>query len=264
MSTPTPTTLKVTLPLLAKTIDHSLLHPTMADADILAGLQIAASYNVATACVKPYLIPSAKAALAGTDVLVCPVIGFPHGNSTTSTKVFEAREAAKAGGKEIDMVINIGKALGGEWEYVSQEIRAVNEAVVKEGAILKVIFENDYLGEKEIIKLCEICTEVGVAFAKTSTGYGFVKQGNGMYNYKGATAEHLKLMRKHCGDGVQIKAAGGVRTLDDLLYVMSLGVTRIGATATVAILEEAKRRGIGEEPVEVKVKAGLGAESGGY
>src|SRR4029078_5122744 len=143
------------------------------------------------------------------------------------------------------MVINVGKTLGGDWPYVSSEIRSINDVVVANGAILKVIFENDYLQDAHIIKLCEICSSIGVAFVKTSTGYGFVKQENGMYSYKGATVAHLKLMRQHCPPTVQIKAAGGVRSLDDLLLVRSLGVSRIGATATQAILEEAKKRGIG-------------------
>ncbi|KAL5363733.1 hypothetical protein BJX96DRAFT_178329 [Aspergillus floccosus] len=224
----------------------------MTDADIIAGLKIARENNVATACVKPYLIPLALEELAGSDVLVCPVIGFPHGNSTTEIKVAEAMAAAKAGGKEIDMVVNIGKVLGGDWDYVTDEIRQINDAVTAYGAILKVIFENDYLQAEHIVRLCQICTQIGVGFVKTSTGYGFVKQKDGSYNYRGATVKDLKLMREASGEKVQIKAAGGVRTLDDLLHVMSLGVTRIGATATVAILEEAKRRGIGNEPVEVQ------------
>jgi deoxyribose-phosphate aldolase len=235
---------KVTLRELAKMIDHSLLHPTMTDEEIRKGCELARRYDVATACVKPYAIPLAKEVLAGSDVGVCPVIGFPHGNSATPIKVREAEAAARDGGTEIDMVINIGKALGQDWAYVSAEVKAINDAVIANGAVLKVIFENDYLQESHIIKLCEICSRIGVAFVKTSSGYGFVKQDNGMYSYKGATVEHLKLMRKHCAPSVQIKAAGGVRTLDDLLMVHSLGVTRIGATTTQAMLEEAKKRGI--------------------
>jgi deoxyribose-phosphate aldolase len=128
---------------------------------------------------------------------------------------------------------------------------------------LKVIFENDYLRPEHIIRLCEICTEIGVAFVKTSSGYGFVKQDDGSYNYLGATVSDLKLMRQHSGPEVQIKAAGGVRSLDDLLHVMSLGVTRIGATATVAILEDAKKRGIGMEPTTVEFKP-MVEKAGGY
>lgn len=255
-----PQTIRVTLSQIAKMIDHSLLHPTMTDAEIQEGLEIARRYETATACVKPYSIAHAKRVLEGSSVLVCPVIGFPAGNSTTEVKVFEAEKAAEAGGKEIDMVVNIGKVLGGDWDYVTEEIRAVTAAVTSRNAILKVIFENDFLQDEHIVQLCQICSDLDVAFVKTSTGYGFVKQANGLYTYKGATVPHLKLMRKHSKDSVQIKAAGGVRTLDDLLYVMSIGVTRIGATATIAILEEAKRRGIGETPVEVVVKPMVGAE----
>jgi deoxyribose-phosphate aldolase len=260
---PSNNTISVTLSQLAKMIDHSLLHPTMTDADVLAGLKIARENNVATACVKPYHIPLARKELAGTDVLVCPVIGFPHGNSTTEIKVQEATAAVEAGGREIDMVINIGKALGGDWEYVTQEIDQINRAVLDRGAILKVIFENDYLQPEHIIRLCEICTDLGVTFVKTSTGYGFVKQPDGSYNYLGATVSDLKLMRQHSGSKIQIKAAGGVRSLDDLLHVMSLGVTRIGATATVAILEEAKERGINNEPKTVSFKP-MQEKAGGY
>lgn len=236
-------------------IDHSLLHPTMTDDDIRKGCELARRYDVATACVKPYAIPLAREILAGSSVGVCAVIGFPHGNSTTAIKVAEAEAAAQAGGSEIDMVINIGKALGGDWSCISAEIKAINSAVVASNAILKVIFENDYLQDAHILKLCEICSEIGVAFVKTSTGYGFVKQENGLYSYKGATVAHLKLMRQHCPPSVQIKAAGGVRTLDDVLMVRSLGVTRVGATATQAILEEAKRRGLGRDLVSAEAKS---------
>jgi deoxyribose-phosphate aldolase len=254
----------VTLRQIAKMIDHSLLHPTMTDADILQGIAIAKKYGVATACIKPYAISMAKQELQGTDVLICPVIGFPHGNSSTAVKVFEADVATAVGGNEIDMVINIGKALGGDWNYVADEIRQVNNVVVKRGAILKVIFENDYLNQEHIVRLCKICSDIGVAFVKTSTGYGFVKQANGMYNYKGATIPHLKIMVEESGKNVQVKAAGGVRTLDDLLHVMSLGVTRIGATATVAIMEEAVKRGITDQPTAVTFKPMVDSSVGGY
>ena len=244
----------VTLTDLSKMIDHSLLHPTMTDEEIRKGCELARRYNVATACVKPYAIAMARDILSGSTVGVCPVIGFPHGNSTTRIKVMEAEEAARAGGTEIDMVINIGKALGGDWAYVRDEIKAINDVVVANGAILKVIFETDYLQDAHIIRLCEICSAVGVAFVKTSTGYGFVRQPNGVYAYKGATLPHLQLMRQHCPATVQIKAAGGVRTLDDLLAVRSIGVNRVGATATQAILEDARKRGIGDSPTEAETR----------
>jgi deoxyribose-phosphate aldolase len=184
----------------------------------------------------------AREALRGSDVAVCSVIGFPHGNSLTALKVAETRQAVQDGAAEIDMVINIGKALGGDWGFVYDDIAAVNSASVEQGALLKVIFETDYLHDAHIIRLCAICSEIRVAFVKTSTGYGFVKQPDGGYNYQGATEHNLRLMRQHCAPDVQIKAAGGVRTLDDLLMVRALGVTRVGATATAAILDDARNR----------------------
>jgi deoxyribose-phosphate aldolase len=256
------TSITVTLHDLSKMIDHSLLHPTMTDTEVQAGCELSVKYDAATACVKPYHVSLAKKIFAGSDVKVCAVIGFPHGNSTTALKVLEAEAAVDEGAPEIDMVVNAGKVLGGDWNYVEGEIAAINTAVVRKGAILKVIFENDYLKDEHIIRLCEICSAIGVAFVKTSTGYGFVKQPNGMYSYKGATVPHLNLMRKHCPPSVQIKAAGGVRTLDDLLLVRSLGVTRIGATATQAILDEAAKRGIGKTPVEVELKGSSLAAAG--
>ena len=257
-------TIKVTLKELAKMIDHSLLHPTMTDEDIRKGCELARRYDVATACVKPYAIALARKVLEGSNVGICPVIAFPHGNSTTAIKVKEAEAAAKEGGSEIDMVINIGKALGGDWDYVENEIKAIHEVVIANGAILKVIFENDYLPDEKIITLCQICSKIGVAFVKTSTGYGFVKQPNGMYSYQGATLRHLRLMRANAAPSVKIKAAGGVRTLDDLLLVRSIGVARIGATATEAILDEAAKRGIGESPVEAEIRHSSLGDVGGY
>lgn len=233
----------VRLKTLAKMIDHSLLHPTMTDADILKGCDLSRRYDVATVCIKPYAVAMCKEELAGSDVGICSVIGFPHGNSTTALKVAETEQAIQDGATEIDMVINIGKALGGDWDFVAADIDAVNRACVAQGALLKVIFETDYLQDEHIVRLCRICSELRVAFVKTSTGYGFVKQPGGDYNYKGATDPVLVLMRQYAAPEVQIKAAGGVRTLDDLLRVRSLGVTRVGATATEAMLEDAKRRG---------------------
>jgi deoxyribose-phosphate aldolase len=246
---------------LAKMIDHSLLHPTMTDADLKHGCEIAAKYEVASVCIKPYAVKEAVDWLKGSTVLVCTVIGFPQGNSTIGIKVAETRQACLDGAAEIDMVVNIGKVLGEDWDYVDREINAVQQECAARGAVLKVIFENDYLPDDRFkIKLCEICSEVGVAFVKTSTGYGFVKGADGKYDYKGATDHDLVLMRKHSALGVQIKAAGGVRSLDDLLKVRALGVTRIGATATVAMLEDAKKR-FGEssgEPVVEDKNAGVG------
>lgn len=228
---------------LAKMIDHSLLHPTMTDSDLKAGCELAKLYDVASVCIKPYAIKQAVEWLKGSDVMVGTVIGFPQGNSATSIKVAETEQACKDGAVEIDMVCNIGRVLGEDWDYVKDEIAAIKDACDKYGAVLKVIFENDFLPEDaHKIKLCEICSELKVGFVKTSTGYGMVKQPDGTYGYKGATEHDLKLMRKHSVPEVEVKAAGGVRTLDDLLKVKAWGVTRIGATATAKIIDAAVER----------------------
>ncbi|MBK8501651.1 MAG: deoxyribose-phosphate aldolase [Saprospiraceae bacterium] len=234
---------------LAKMIDHSLLHPTMTDQDLKDGCELARKYNVASVCIKPYAITSAVKWLEGSDVLVGTVIGFPHGNSAIKIKKVETSQACQDGAVEIDMVINIGKALQKDWDYIREEIREVLATTNEFGAVLKVIFENDFIPDDAIkIRLCEICSELKVGFVKTSTGYGMVKGKDGQYNYQGATQHDLKLMRKHSAPGVQVKAAGGIRTLDDLLQVRSWGVTRVGATATATILNDAYDRFGGDKP----------------
>jgi deoxyribose-phosphate aldolase len=233
----------LTLREIAQLIDHSLLHPTLTDEDILKGCELADKYGVATVCVKPYAISLARQALKGSPVGICAVVGFPHGNGMTMVKLREAQEALLAGAIEIDMVINIGKAIGGAYDYVKEEIRAINRACQRNNAPLKVIFENDFLTDNEIVELCKVMNDVNVAYVKTSTGFGFVKQPDGSYNYKGATEHHVKLMRQHCAPHIRIKAAGGIRTLDELLKFRELGCSRIGVSATEAIMEEAKSRG---------------------
>ncbi len=234
--------MSLTLKDLAKMIDHSLLHPTMSDEILERECLVALKYDTASVCIKPCAVSLAKRILKGSDVKVGTVAGFPHGNSRPDIKAAEAKQACRDGAVEIDMVINIGKAIGGAWEYVKDEIALINARVQDGGAILKVIFENDYLEDETIRELCRICSDLNVAYVKTSTGYGFVKQENGMYSYSGATVPHLKLMRASCAGHVKVKAAGGVRTLEDLLLVRSLGVSRVGATATAAILDEAAGR----------------------
>jgi deoxyribose-phosphate aldolase len=228
---------------LAKMIDHSILHPTMTDEDLKRECEVAKKYDVASVCVKPYAVKQAVQLLTGTNVLVGCVIGFPAGNSAVPVKVFETENACNDGAVEIDMVINIGKALQGDWDYIEKEIGAVTQKCHENGAIVKVIFETDYVTQKEdILKLCEICTNVGADYVKTSTGFGFVKGDDGKYAYTGATIPNLELMKKSVGPGVKVKAAGGVRSLDGLLAVQKTGCSRCGATATVAILEDAKKR----------------------
>lgn len=228
---------------LAKMIDHSILHPTMTDEDLKRECEVAKKYDVASVCVKPYAVKQAVELLKGTDVYIGCVIGFPAGNSAIPAKVFEAETACNDGAVEIDMVINIGKALQGDWEYIEEEIGAVTQKCHENGAIVKVIFETDYVTRKEdIVKLCEICTKVGADYVKTSSGFGFVKGDDGKYSYTGATISNLKLMKASVGPNVKVKAAGGVRSLDGLIAVQEVGCSRCGATATVKILEDAKAR----------------------
>lgn len=226
---------------IAKMIDHSLLHPTMTDADLERECLIAKKYDVASVCIKPYAVKMAVELLNDSNVLVGSVIGFPHGNSAIAIKALETEQACKDGAVEIDMVVNIGKVLSEDWNYISEEINAVQEVVKKYDAVLKVIFENDFLPEDKFkIRLSEICSEVGVGFVKTSTGYGFVKGEDGKYGYTGATEYDVKLMREHSEPSVQVKAAGGIRTWEDAVKYRSLGVTRIGASATEKILTKGK------------------------
>jgi deoxyribose-phosphate aldolase len=257
--------MKYTTAQLAKMIDHSLLHPTMTDAELKAGCELAARYGVASVCIKPYAVKQAVEWLRGSEVKVGAVIGFPHGNSCTESKRYETELACRDGAVEIDMVINIGKALSGDWEFVERDIRAVCDEAHARGAKVKVIFENDYLtnggagltGDDFKRKLCEISERAGADWVKTSSGYGFVKQPDGSYNYKGATEHDLALMRASCSERVQVKAAGGVRDLDGLIRVRDLGGSRCGATATAAMLDEARRREAGGGNVnETKLGAG--------
>ncbi|MGQ9479236.1 MAG: deoxyribose-phosphate aldolase [Thermoproteota archaeon] len=235
---------KETLYFVSKMVDHSLLHPMLKDEDLIQGCLLAKKYNVAAVCIKPYAVKLAKELLAGTDVAVCTVVGFPHGSSKTEAKVLETRMACEDGATEIDFVINIGKILSGDWNYVSNEIKAVNDIAQEGGAIVKVIFENEYLTDDFKVRLCHICNQHHVAFVKTSTGYGFVKQPDGTYDYKGAVDSDIILMRRECIPDIKIKAAGKIRTLDDVLRLKALGADRIGTSSTEAILEEAKRRGL--------------------
>jgi deoxyribose-phosphate aldolase len=242
--------MKYTYKQLAKMIDHSLLHPTMTDQELEDGCKLAAKYGVASVCIKPYAVKRAVELLKGTGVLTGCVIGFPHGNSATEAKRYETELACKGGAVEIDMVINIGKAMSGDWEYVERDIKAVCDEAHSHGAKVKVIFENDYLsqggaslgGDDFKRKLCHISERAGADWVKTSTGYGFVKGSDGKYSYRGATVEDLKLMRAACSPKVQVKAAGGVRDLDALILVRDLGASRCGATATAAMLDEFRRR----------------------
>jgi deoxyribose-phosphate aldolase len=228
---------------LAQLIDHTILHPKLGEEDLRQTCDEARRYGVASVCVKPYMVASAREQLADSDVRVGCVVGFPAGIQTILVKVYETEDACRNGAQEIDMVINIARALEEDWDYLREEIGAVKKACTAHGASLKIIFETDYVDRPDHIrKLCEICTEVGAEYVKTSTGFGFSKGEDGKYSYVGATRENLELMVASTGAGTQVKASGAVRDLDKLLMVREVGCKRCGATATVSILEEAKKR----------------------
>ncbi len=260
--------MKYTYEEMAKMIDHSLLHPTMTDKDLDEGCRLAAEYNVASVCIKPYYVKQAAELLKGTTVAVGAVIGFPHGNSCTESKRYETELACKDGATEIDMVINIGKAMSADWAFVEADVKAVCDEAHKHGAIVKVIFENDYLTEGGAglssddfkIKLCQLCERAGADFVKTSSGYGFIKGADGKYSYQGATEHDLKLMRANVSEKVQVKAAGGVRDLDALIKVRDLGATRCGATATARMLDDYRKRAASGDTNTTAASLG----SGGY
>ena len=212
----------------AKTIDHSLLRPELDDDFVRQGIQLARRYGVASATVRPSDVALGVDLLEGSDVFVSTVVGFPHGSSRTETKVREAELALADGARELDMVLNIGRLRSGDSDEVREDIAAVVRTASSGGAIVKVILENAYLTDAEKSLGCRLAEQAGAAFVKTSTGFA----------PGGATLDDLKLMRSTVGPSVQVKAAGGVRTLDALLEVMSVGVTRIGATATAAIMDD--------------------------
>jgi deoxyribose-phosphate aldolase len=222
----------ITLEQLAKVIDHSLLRPELTSDEVVAGCEVAKRYHTATVCVKPCHVKLAKKALEGSDVVVSTVIGFPHGGNTTAAKVFETNEAIDNGAFELDMVLNIGELRSGNNDYVREDVRSVCQAAHARGAKVKVILENAYLSDEQKVTACKLCEEAGADWVKTSTGFGPT----------GATIEDLRLMRASVSPAVQVKAAGGVRTLDMLLAVVDVGCTRSGATATASILEEFKKR----------------------
>jgi deoxyribose-phosphate aldolase len=221
-----------TLADLARMFDHSLLQPNLTDADLEKGILLAREYGVASVCIKPYAVRLAAKLLAGSPVQASTTIGFPHGGHVTKIKVAESEIALADGATELDMVVNVGKVLSGEWNYVADDIAAVVRVAHAANAKVKVIFENAYLNTEHKKELCKICGEVRADWVKTSTGYAET----------GATVEDLKLMRQHSPAHVQVKAAGGVRTYEKLLEVRAIGVTRVGATATKTILDEAKAK----------------------
>jgi deoxyribose-phosphate aldolase len=217
---------------LAKMIDHSLLKPTMTQAELEAGCCLAIELDVASVCILPYYLPRAAEILHGTSVLPTSTIGFPHGGQSSRIKQLEAEQALNDGARELDMVVNISRALSGDWDAVRTDILAVLQPTHARGQKLKVIFENCYLTDAQKVRLCEICGELSVDWVKTSTGFGS----------SGATIEDLILMRKHSPARVQVKAAGGVQTLEMLLKVREAGATRSGCSKTREVLTELRQR----------------------
>ena len=223
---------------IAKMIDHSLLNPTLTDAELEAGCKLALAYDVASVCILPYYLGRCAELLKGSTVKASTTIGFPHGGHASAIKLAEAKQALDDGGEELDVVVNISKVRSGDWGYALADLQPIVLLAHAHERKVKVIFENCYLNDEQKIRLCEICGEIGADWVKTSTGYGT----------GGATDDDLRLMRKHSPPHVQVKAAGGVRTLDRLLEVRALGVTRAGATRTAEILDEGRRR-LGLPPI---------------
>lgn len=217
---------------ISRMIDHSLLKPTLTFHDFEAGCRLAVVFKAGSVCIQPHYLRRCAQILNGSGVKASTVIGFPHGGHTTAVKVAEAQQALADGGEELDMVCNISRVLSGDWDYVRQDIQSVVEVTHTAGQRIKVIFENCYLENDQKIRLCELCSELKVDWVKTSTGYGT----------GGATMDDLRLMRKHADPKVQVKAAGGVRDMDSLLQCREIGVTRVGASATQAILDECRLR----------------------
>jgi deoxyribose-phosphate aldolase len=223
---------------LSHMIDHALLVPTLTSAQLEEGIRLAKAYDIASVCIMPWYVRRCADLLAGTTVKPCTVIGFPHGGHAAAAKAREAEVALRDGAIELDMVVNISAVLSGMWDVVRADVGGVIEVAHAAGARVKVIFETCYLADEHKIRLCELCGELRADWVKTSTGFGT----------GGAVDADLRLMRRHCPPHVQVKASGGVRTLERLLEVRALGVTRAGASATQAILGEARTR-LGLPPV---------------
>ncbi len=236
----------ITYEQLAKVIDHSLLRPELTDQDIISGCELAARYHTATVCVKPCHVTLAKKVLEGSDVKVSAVVGFPHGSNHTSIKLAEAELAMDEGAVELDMVLNIGFLRSGNTQAVFDDIKTICNAAHARNVKVKVIFENAYLNDEQKITACKLSDAAGADWVKTSTGFA----------PSGATLDDLRLMRANVSERVQVKAAGGVRTLEALLAVVDTGATRCGATATATILDDFAKRLKEGQPGSAEVKQG--------
>jgi deoxyribose-phosphate aldolase len=224
---------------LVRLFDHAILHPTFTDADMLEQIAAVRRYPIASVCIKPYAVAMAVEALRGTSIAVGTVIAFPHGSSLTEVKAAETAAAFRDGAVEVDVVVNMGKVLSSDWDYVYKDLEPLVKITRAHGGKIKVIFETDFLTSDDLkIRLCQICSEIGVDYVKTSTGFGFVKHSDG-YRYQGATEHDVALMRRYVSSGVGVKPSGAMRTLDRVLRMVSLGATRIGTASTAAIYAEA-------------------------
>ncbi|MBT4694402.1 MAG: deoxyribose-phosphate aldolase [Planctomycetaceae bacterium] len=221
---------------LVSMIDHAVLHPTATDEDLVRECAIAAELEVASVCVKPYMVTRACELLSESNVAVGTVVGFPQGGNMTEIKAAEAHLACEQGAVELDMVINIGKALEQDWDYIATDIQGVLDIALQHKAVLKVIFETDFItSDAAKQKLCEICSQLGVGFVKTSTGFGYTKQISGDYNYQGATLKDITLMSQHTANHVAVKASGGIRSTSEAQAMVDAGATRLGTSASQAI-----------------------------
>jgi deoxyribose-phosphate aldolase len=242
--------MKMTYESLAKRVDHSLLGPSLTEAELEQGCRIATLYDVASVCIKPFAVAMAAKLLAGSDVRVGTTIGFPHGGHALHIKLLESRQAIGDGATELDMVVNIGKVLGGRWDEVRAEIAAVADIAHSTGGIIKVIFENCYLSDDHKLRLCQVCGEARSDYVKTSTGYGT----------GGATHADILLMREAAPDSVKVKAAGGIRDLDAAIGFVDLGCDRLGLSKTAEILDAWLQR-LGLPPRQREVPRGTGDRS---
>jgi deoxyribose-phosphate aldolase len=217
---------------LAGMMDHPLVQPELTNVQVVEGIELAKRYRVACVSVRPCDVDLAVRTLAGSPVRPGSVVGFPHGSQNTATKLYEARDLLRRGAREIDMTIAISALLSREFQHVQTELVQMAETCHQEGAVLKVILENAYLTDELKIVACRCCARAGVDFVKTSTGFA----------PSGYTIEDVKLMRKHLPEEIGVKAAGGIRTLEQALEVLAAGATRMGTTSTAGILEEWKAR----------------------
>ena len=240
---------------IAKMLDHSTLQPYLTQADIRHGCEIALRYDTASVCARPADMPLVKSLLAGSDVKVCTVIGFPHGNHKPEIKLAEAEAALADGCDELDMVLNVGRLLAGEEDYVRDEIAAICKLAHAKGAIVKVILETCYLSDEQKRTACRLSVEAGADFVKTSTGYGSA----------GCTIPDLKLMRDAVPASVRVKGSGGIRTLDVVLAARAVGASRCGVSATEKIMQEAEARYAAGTLCEMTLEQALAAQTGkGY